>query len=209
MYKLIVCDLDETLLQTWDKKVSQKNCDAIKKAREKGVRFVVTTGRGYETVDGTLEEIGLKDQEGQYVISFNGGAITENHGNRLLHFQGLPFSEAEELYRRGMNYNVCIHVYTVDTVYVYNFTQGEKDFLRGRMEVVEVQDRNLDFLRGQEIVKCLYMNTDHPYLEAIARDLSDITGDMDVSYSSNRYLEFNQKDIVRHPLVKHIVDAYK
>ena len=32
-------------------------------------------------------------------------------------------------------------------------------------------------------------------MEEIARDLSGITGDMDVSYSSNRYLEFNQKGV--------------
>ena len=90
---------------------------------------------------------------------------------------------------------MCIHVYTIDTVYVYNFVQGERDFLKGRMEVVEVPDKTLDFLRGQEIVKCLYMNTDHAYLEKIARELSDITGDTDVSYSSNRYLEFNKKGV--------------
>ena len=34
MYKLIACDLDETLLST-DKHVSKGNADAIKKLREK------------------------------------------------------------------------------------------------------------------------------------------------------------------------------
>ena len=194
MYKIIVSDLDETLLNS-SKSVSEQDKAAIRAVREMGVRFVPASGRGYRSMDKTLKELDLYGRAGEYVVSFNGGAITENHGNRLLHFQGIPFSAAEELYRRGFGYDVCIHVYTIDTVYVYNFTQSERDFLRGRMEVVEVQDRNLDFLRGQDIVKCLYMNTDHAYLEQIARDLSDITGDMDVSYSSNRYLEFNQKGV--------------
>ena len=194
MYRLIVSDLDETLLNT-DKAVSDGNRKAIQAAREMGVRFAPASGRGYRSMEKTLKELDLYDRAGEYVISFNGGAITENRGNRLLHFAGLPFAEAEELYRRAFRYDVCIHVYTIDTVYLYNFKQSERDFLRGRMEVVEVQDRNLDFLRGQEVVKCLYMNTDHEYLEEIARDLSDITGDMDVSYSSNRYLEFNRKGV--------------
>ena len=194
MYKIIVSDLDETLLNS-SKSVSEQDKAAIRAVREMGVRFVPASGRGYRSMDKTLKELGLYGRAGEYVVSFNGGAITENRGNRLLHFQGIPFSTAEELYRRGFGYDVCIHVYTIDTVYVYNFTQSEKAFLRGRMEVVEVQDRNLDFLRGQDIVKCLYMNTDHAYLEQIARDLSGITGDMDVSYSSNRYLEFNQKGV--------------
>ncbi|MBR1634510.1 MAG: HAD family phosphatase [Lachnospiraceae bacterium] len=195
MYQLIACDLDETLLQTWDKKVSQKNRDAIKKAREKGVRFVVTTGRGYETVDGTLEEIGLKDQEGQYVISFNGGAITENAGRRLMHFEGIPFSRAEELFARGMTYDVGIHVYTKDTVYVYNLSENERTFLQGRMAIEPFSDCNLDFLKGQDIVKCIYVNTDFSYLKKIESELSELVSDMEVSFSSNRYIEFNKQGV--------------
>ena len=194
MYKIIVSDLDETLLNS-DKSVSEENRAAIRAVRDMGVRFVPASGRGFRSMEKTLKELDLLDRAGEYVISFNGGAITENKGNRLLHFQGIPFSAAEELYRRGFQYDVCIHVYTIDTVYVYNFVQWERDFLKGRMEVTEIQERNLDFLKGQEIVKCLYMNTNHQYLEEIARDLSGITGDMDVSYSSNRYLEFNRKGV--------------
>ena len=194
MYKIIVSDLDETLLNS-DKSVSEENRAAIRAARDMGVRFVPASGRGFRSMDKTLKELDLYDRAGEYVVSFNGGAITENKGNRLLHCQGIPFSAAEELYRRGFRYDVCVHVYTIDTVYVYNFVQWERDFLVGRMEVTEIQERNLDFLKGQEIMKCLYMNTNHQYLEEIARDLSDITGDMDVSYSSNRYLEFNQKGV--------------
>ena len=60
---------------------------------------------------------------------------------------------------------------------------------------MEVFDQNLDFLKGQEIVKVLYTNTDFEYLQSIDRDLKDITYDMDVSYSSNRYIEFNHKGV--------------
>ena len=42
MYKLMLSDLDETLLV--DHHVPYFNCEAIKKARDKGVKFVVATG---------------------------------------------------------------------------------------------------------------------------------------------------------------------
>ena len=195
MYKIVLSDLDETLLREHDKHVSQEDRDAIRAVRERGVKFVPCSGRGYRSIEKTLRELDLLDRPDEYIVSFNGGAITENRGERLLHYQGLPFSLAEEFYRRGLGYDVCIHVYTLDTVYVYNFFQGERDFLRGLMEVTEVFDKNLDFLRGQEVVKVLYTNTDHAYLEQIGRDLADITGDVDVSYSSNRYIEFNQRGV--------------
>src|SRR5699024_938186 len=122
MYKLIACDLDETLLNS-ENKVSQKNIKAIKKADAQGVKFVLATGRGYATVQGTLEEIGLQNKKDEYVISFNGGAVTENKDNHLLHFQGISFDLASELYKRGKDYEEAIHVYTQKDDYVYNLVK--------------------------------------------------------------------------------------
>lgn len=45
MYKLIACDLDETLIDD-DAHVCQRNIDAIKAATKLGVKFVPATGRG-------------------------------------------------------------------------------------------------------------------------------------------------------------------
>lgn len=191
MYKIVACDLDETLLST-DRTISAGNKKAIAEAAKLGVKFVPASGRNYISIDAQLKELGVLGAENEYVISFNGGAITENKNHRLLHFDGISFELAEELWKRGQNYDVCTHVYTLDAVYAYNLFQGEKDYLAGRMEVQEVFDKTLDFIRGQEIVKCLYTNTDRAYLQKIAEDLKDITGDVDVSYSSNRYLEFNK-----------------
>lgn len=196
MYKIIACDLDETLLQEWDKKVSAVNREAIAKAAEKGVKFVVCTGRGHMTVQGTLEELGLRGQKDQYVICFNGGGIVENEGNTLVSFCGITHTEAEELFQKGLSYDVGIHVYTKETVYVWKLDLfGEREFLEGRMPVVEREDVNLDFLKGQDIVKCLYVNTDFEYLKRIEREMAPLTGDMDVSFSSGRYIEFNRKGV--------------
>jgi len=194
MYRIIACDLDETLIRL-DRTISAEDIAAIKKCKEHGIKFVPATGRGYMTVDGTLKELGLFDEEDEYVISYNGGAITENKNHQLLHFEGIDFELAEELYRRGLKYDVCIHVYTKEMVYAYNYTQDEIDYLAGRMEVTEIFDDNIDFLKGQKIVKCLYMNTDYSYLNKIEEELKDITGNIDVSYSSNRYIEFNHKGV--------------
>ena len=59
MYKIIACDLDETLLSD-DRSISKENIEAIQKAKELGVKFVPATGRGYNTVDGTLKELSEK-----------------------------------------------------------------------------------------------------------------------------------------------------
>lgn len=194
MYQLIACDLDETLIRL-DRTISKEDADAIKALKKYNVKFVPATGRGYATVDGTLEELGLLDEAGQYVLSYNGGAITENKNHRLLAFEGIDYDLANELWQRGTAYDVCVHVYTKDMVYAWNLVQEEIDYLAGRMPIEEVDWKDLSPLKGQEIVKVLYMNTDYSYLKKIEKDLSDITGDIDVSFSSNRYIEFNHKGV--------------
>ncbi len=194
MYRIIVCDLDETLLGP-DKKVSKRNREAIKLARDKGVKFVPTTGRGYFSVENTLKELQMYDAENEYVISYNGGIITENKSNRLLHFEGLPFGLAEMLYKKGLSYDVCIHVYTKDTGYICNISQSEREYTSGRVDYTEVSANDLSFLKGQDVVKLLYMNKDKAYLQQIEKELSPYAGELEISYSSNRYIEFNRKGV--------------
>ena len=194
MYKIIACDLDETLLRK-DKTVSEEDIKAIHAFEEAGGLFVCATGRPFWTTVDTLKQLGQLGREGRYVISFNGGAITENKDNRLLHFAGITFEQASMLYERGMRYDVCMHVYTKDVVYAYNINQDELNYLDRRQAVTVIENKDLEFLRGTDIVKCLYENTNYDYLKSIAGEIEDLTKDMDVSYSSNRYLEFNKKGV--------------
>ena len=199
-YKIIACDLDETLLNS-ERKVSAENVEAIKKAREAGVRFVLCTGRGYKSTEGTLKEIGLFGEAGEYVISFNGGAITENSDEhnqdspRLIHFDALDFEVAKALVDKARDYDVCMHAYTKDTVYVYNFVPNERAYVAGRMNVVEIDEMSIDFLRGQDIVKVLFMNEDEEYRKQMKIDFADIAKSCEVSFSSNRYIEFNKRGV--------------
>lgn len=195
MYRLIACDLDETLISR-DRTISEENISAIKSAVKQGVKFVLATGRGYNSVHDTLKQLDLYEKPDQYVISYNGGAITENKGEKLDYFQGITFEEADALYRRGLTYDhICIHVYTPDMVWVRNFYPEEKEYLAARQPCTEIFTDNIDFLKDKPIVKVIYMNTDYDYLNRIASEISDLTQNMSISYSSNRYLEINRKGV--------------
>ena len=206
MYKMVVADLDETLI-SMDRTISQRNIDAIKKAAEMGIKFVPATGRGYNSVHDTLKQLGLYQKEGQYTISYNGGAITENKDEKLLYFQGITFEEAEALYKYGLRYNdLCLHVYTPDRVWVKNFFPEEVEYLACRQPCTEIFDDNIDFLKGKDIVKAIYMNTDYEYLKRIQAEITDLTKDMDVSFSSNRYMEFNRKGVSKGAGLQRLCD---
>lgn len=196
-YKLIACDLDETLLND-EHLVGAKNVAAIKRAREEyGVKFVPATGRGFMQIQPELKELQLYDLEGEYVISFNGGALTENKNNRIIEFKGLEFSKMKEIFEAGLNFDVCIHVYTPDNLYVFNLSESERQRIKNqKLEAVYPEVNSVDFLKDTPISKILYQNVDVPYLMSLEEGLKPITdGHCAVSYSSNRYMEFNALEV--------------
>ena len=191
-YKLITCDLDETLLNH-EHELSDENLQAIRRAQAEGVIFVPATGRDHRSVQDLLKKLGVHDRENEYVISYNGGVMTENKANRLIHMEGLDFGLAEALYQAGLQYDVAIHIYTLDMTYIYRLKEEERGYLAGRMEITEISEPNLDFLKGQQIIKMLYANPDCDYLRRIEKDIRPLTeGAVSVSYSSNRFIELNR-----------------
>jgi len=194
-YKIIACDLDETLLST-DCTICERNKRAIAQALELGVKFVPATGRGYESVRGTLEILNLWQKKDQYVISFNGGAITENENNRVIDIDPLPFDIVRNLYNAGYHkYDLCMHVYTDKEVYVYKPNASELAFLNNRLDFVPLDKDNVEFLKDRYIVKVLFMYEDYNYLSEIGREMAPMLTDCEVSYSSCRYIEFNHRGV--------------
>lgn len=192
-YKLIACDLDETLLND-DHICPDVNVKWIQKARaEYGVKFVPATGRGYMQIQPELKSLGLYDLEKEYTLSFNGGALTENKNNRVLEFKGLSFEKTKEIFEFGLKQDVCIHVYTQDTLYVYRLSDSEaKRIEHQKLDVTYPKEENINFLKNIPISKILFQNTDVPYLMTLEPQMKHITdGACAVSYSSNRYMEFN------------------
>ena len=193
MYKLIASDMDETLLND-QHKICQRNVELIMKAKEKGVKFVPATGRGFMSIQHDLKTLGLYDEIGEYVISFNGGALTENKDNQLLSFEGLSFEKTKEIFEYGLNCDVCQHIYTKDKGYVFNLSESEAERIKNqKVECIIMEENNMDFLKDEPIAKILYQNTDVPYLMSLEPLMKNIwEGECAVSYSSNRYMEFNK-----------------
>lgn len=196
-YKIIACDMDETLLSS-DASICRRNIEAIANAKAQGVKFVPCTGRGFRSVEGVLKTLNLFDEAGQYVIGFNGASITENKGHRSLFWDPIPFDLADTIYRKNASYGLCMHIYTRDTVYISGITPDEEDFLRGRMAYVPTAEKTLDFLRGkEEVCKLIIMHTDYSRLQEIHAEMMPLLDDIAVSFSSNRYIEFMHKGVTK------------
>lgn len=195
-YKLIACDMDETLLND-DKQISKENYEAIKKVRDLGVKFVLASGRGFIDIQNTAKLLNLYDKENEYIISFNGGVITENKANKLLSVEGITFEQTKALFNLGLDYNVGFHIYTIEEVYTYRISKEEHDYMKGRLDrCIALSKPDLDFLKNQQIMKVIFQNDDRNYLEKIEQEIpASIMSQFTISYSGNRYIEFNQQGV--------------
>lgn len=67
MYKLIAIDLDGTLLNSYGQ-ISEKNRNALNKAKEHNAEIIIASGRTTDSVRNIANDIGAKS----YIICGNG-----------------------------------------------------------------------------------------------------------------------------------------
>lgn len=194
MYKLISIDMDETLLND-QAQITTGNAEGLKAASRAGVKVVLNSGRGYASLQDDLETLDLKGKAGQYVISYNGAAIIENEKNKVIHVDGLEFDVAKRLFNlMRVNYpQNSIHIYTVDTLYVYHMTDVDRNYLEPRgVKWVDLENDNIDFLQDTPITKVIINILSEDERKAFEQVVKEnIPEKMTVTHSSGRYLEYN------------------
>lgn len=81
MYKLVILDLDGTLLNS-EKKISDFTCDIIGKIRNQA-KIVLASARGFGAIKPYLEQLDLLD-DSDYTIAFNGSLVLSNLERKIV-----------------------------------------------------------------------------------------------------------------------------
>ena len=111
MIKLVTIDLDGTLFHKhFEQTISNENKEAIRKAREKGCKIVIATGRPIAGVLPVLEELGINTSE-DYVIVYN-GAIIYNVGTKEIIFSSIiNGKDVKSLFYESRRFNAYFHAF--------------------------------------------------------------------------------------------------
>ena len=125
-YKLFFSDLDHTLLV--DHHIPAFNLEAIKKIKEKDVKFVICTGRPLKLVKNLLKELETEDSENEYTVCNSGCTIYENKNEKLIYFKGIDYETAQLVLEFGKKFkNISISFGTFDGTFVFNQKIEEKE----------------------------------------------------------------------------------
>ncbi|MCT3114762.1 Cof-type HAD-IIB family hydrolase [Leuconostoc lactis] len=200
MIQLILSDLDETLLND-DGTIHPENIAAIQAFTQNGGYFVPNTGRSYKSVYGKLAQLGL-NKTTQYVVSYNGGAIVAiapDGQEEIVVEHGMSLTLAQKIFDLGqVNDAVDTHVYTRDNLYIYNISATDQRYMTERqVPYTEIATTDLSFMANEgPVMKVIFEHPDPAVQQAIADAVTAVVGDeVLVTFSSNRYVEFNPKGV--------------
>lgn len=88
--KLIAMDMDGTLLEADHVHVSQRNVEALRAARARGVKIVLASGRTWNLLEGIVDQLGGVD----YAIISNGAAVVDAATGEHLWKRYIPNAQA-------------------------------------------------------------------------------------------------------------------
>lgn len=192
MYKLIALDMDGTLLRE-DKSISKETHRAIQRAKAKGVKVVLTTGRPIDGVTKALEELGLISED-DYAIAYNGALIQNTKTKAIVAQTLMSLDDIDYLYGLSDKLNVNIHALTENTCITpkwSKYSQVEADINDIPLKILDFN--NLD--KETTIVKIMFIDEPDHLSKVIENLPQEVYERYTVLRSAPYFLEFLDKKV--------------
>lgn len=202
-YKLIATDMDGTLLDE-EHGITKENVEAIVKVqREKGVKFVLASGRPSYAMFEYAKELQMDKYEG-YVLAFNGGELIDMKTNEVIFHEGLDKQDIENVYKVSKEINVPMILYVGDTIYGTEATEGvmyEADQCKMKFQkfdsLEELEKKGID-----KTTKCMIIGTPEEVLMA-EKHMNKVHGnDYFIAISKPIFLEIANKNVDKGKTLK-------
>lgn len=201
-YKMIVLDLDDTLLQD-DGTISIRNKQALMAAQEAGVKVVLASGRPTYAMTALADELRL-EQYGSYILSFNGAKIINWKTKEEAFSSTLTPQTAHELYAMGKQEGVSALTYVdndIVTESVNEYTLIESQITG--MKIVEASS----FQEAVQVPVVKVLMVGEPErLVLIENKLKPmLAGKLNVMRSKPFFLEFTEDGVNKGTSLHHLI----
>ena len=186
MYKMVILDLDGTLL-TSNKNISTYTNNIIRSLNGK-VKFVLASARAFVTIKPYLKELELLN-ENNYTIAFNGSLVVNNLEKSLID-EDIDINAKKKLQKYvDDNNQVEWHYYTYDRNILINDISNFSDF------IINNKIYKLVCLADEDVI--MKMRKEMP---SYISDLFQITS------SESTRIEFVKKGMTKIDAIKYLLD---
>ncbi len=192
MYKLIAVDMDGTLLNS-EHKISTYTKNTIKKAKEKGVKVVLASGRPVAGLIQYAEELDLLT-ESDYVVGFNGCVIKCIKTNEILQMETITGRDLKEIYELSREIGVAMHAYIDDVCKSPGKSKATlQDTTLNRVKLVQ---STFEEIKDDDVViKAMFADEKVAIDDAIVKTPPLLKNRYSISRSADIYLEFLNPNI--------------
>lgn len=200
-YKLIATDLDDTLLNL-EGKLSQSDRKAIIKAQEKGVKYVLASGRPTFAMKDFAHELELVKYN-SFLISYNGAVIYDVANEKTIFEDSLTAQDAHLLYHFAKENGCEIITYLGDTI----ISEGHNEFIQVELDLTKmplIQVENFKNAVQKNVIKCIIL-ADPEHLVTVEKKLKEKHSEnYSIARSKPFFLEITRKGIDKGETLKRL-----
>lgn len=190
MYKLVVIDLDNTLLNE-EHKISEKNKEMVQKVRSKGIEVIIATGRMYISAKPYLKALSLDNS----TIVYNGAMVKDVETDKTIYHKPIDKKHAKEIITDIKKEGLHINLYQDDKLYV----DQDNEYTKRYEEVSGIQAVQVEDLTELDIIdptKLLIIEDDPELHVYYQKYLDEKYGDIiDVTESKSYFIEIGAKGV--------------
>lgn len=211
MYKIVMIDLDGTLLDD-NKKVSNKNIEMINKVyKDKNVIFVIATGKNISDIQYIIDAVG--EGINKYIIASNGAAIKDNIKNEYILKKYLTEDEVIHIIEEYKKYNLNGLIQTEEgpviedklaaEVESVTYAENLKDY------VIDNKVSNIALITPmgkEEDLKLLKNEIDSEFNTVSATEICDFTHMNNKKTFTCKYIDIMKKDCTKANAMKILID---
>lgn len=126
--KMLVCDIDGTLIPYSRESISPKLKETFNLAKEKGLQISIATGRHYSFVHPSLFE----DINPDYLVTVNGACLVEKNGN-VIESHPMQLEDVQLLIKLCNDHNIGLGFKFIEGVVIYcNYDKFYEGYTRGK-----------------------------------------------------------------------------
>lgn len=191
-YKMIVLDLDDTLLKK-DGTISPATKEMLHRAQQAGVTVVLASGRPTFGIEPVAKELDLEGTGG-YMLSFNGAKIIDCTDHRELYAANLTRQQMQQLFDWSMEEGAYIQTYMGDQIVASAgnpYTDIEKEITG--MDIL-VPDDFKRYVSG-DVVKAIVLQDPERLKEIEKKWEPLVQGQMYMTISKPFFLEFMNREV--------------
>lgn len=202
MYKLVVVDLDGTILNSYGE-ISETTKESVKKCLEKGTKIVIASGRPIDSIKTIAKELGIEE----YFIAGNGALIYDLKKDEIVYENYMKKEKVLEIIKICEDNSIAYNVYTDKTIlttnlkfnvlYYYKENLKKEENKKTNVSVVENMYNYVKNLKEEKFLKITICDESATIFNSIVRTLKEINDVeiLEISHMSRKIIKQGTEEI--------------